>query len=330
MICLPSPKPPLSESCGLHTMSAPLNGGVLHRHRTAALAARLGLGLLLLAGCGHQDAPSTPEADQLVLNEFVDRQMDALHAALNQQTPQEPPLPLDGGAIAPAGEVPPLLLPLGAGETRELLSQAVQLAEEGKLDEALHLLSTHAPEDGLRASWLARRAELLALRFEMVDVRPLVARCAAFALQQDPNSGAAGIRRKLRGEWAWAWRYEGARAAVVIPLPSADGSGQLTSEQAFFHVQGYTNVGIPQAMAGVHLPLEHYHLAVFHVASRAYVASYTVQSRELLGGERVFFLQRQLGGRPDVLKVYDQLPDYQTAAADTQAHLEGTLSTGTL
>lgn len=271
----------------------------------------------------------TAESDQLLVNEFVDRQMDALHAVLNQQEPQEPPLVPGERAIAPPpGEVPVRPVLLTADETRTALSEAVRLAEAGRLDDALHALSTRDPDKSLRAKWLARRAELLALRFEVDGVRPLAARCAAFALQQDAASGAAALRRALREEWAWAWRYEGARAAVVIPMSSPEEAGPSSGGQAFFHVQGYTNIGVPRSLQHVRRPLEHYHFAVFLVATRTYIASYTVQSRELLSGQRVFFLQRQIGGRPDVLKVYDQVPDYETAAADTQAHLEGTASPG--
>ena len=302
--------------------------------QAATLAAPIGLCLALLvaAGCAKRDAEQTArmaEADQLLLNEFVDRQMDALDAALNQQQPQEPPLALEESALGPpVGEAGAPLVLLSADETRELLGQAVRLAEEGKLEDALHVLSAHVPDAARRGEWLARRAELLALRFEVEGIRPLAARFAAFALQQDAASGAASIRRALREQWAWAWRFEGGRPAVVIPMPSADGSGTPGTGQAFFHVQGYANVGLPRGLENVHRPLEHYHFVVFHVGTRSVIASYTVQSRELLGGERVFFLQRQIGGRPDVLKVYDQLPDYHTAAADTQAHLEGTASPG--
>ncbi len=299
------------------------------RRRTPCL--RLSLVFLALAGCGRQGeehAVRTAESDQLLLNEFVDGQMDALDAALHQQEPQEPPLAIADGAITPSGEISARPAGLTAEETRSVLGEAVRLAEAGQLDDALHALSTHDPDASLRAKWLARRAELLALRFEVDGVRPLAARFAAFALQQDAASGAAALRRALREEWAWAWRYEGARAAVVIPMSSAEGSGPSSGGQAFFHVQGYTNMDIPRSLEHVHRPLEHFHFAVFLVAARSYIASYTVQSRELLGGERVFFLQRQIGGRPDVLKVYEEAPDYETAAADTQAHLEGIASLG--
>ncbi len=283
------------------------------RHRVLA-AFILAMGCAVTIGCAAhttEDARLQAEADQALLNEPIGRDMDQLHESLNQQAEQFPllqPWPK---------ELPPELI-LNSERTRESLKFAGDMAKGGNVDGAWKLLAKLCCEPPTQPAWTVLHAEMAALRFQQDDVYPLSARFAAFALQKSPQSGAARLRDQLRRDWLWAWKYEGPLEAVMIPAPA----GQARSETPMLYGQGYSNQDVPVDASQVDRNLQHFHVVVFAADSKQYLLSYAVQSRLLMDGKRVYFLERQIGGQPDVLKLYEQVPPYTQVAADVKQHLE--------
>jgi hypothetical protein len=86
-------------------------------------------------------------------------------------------------------------------------------------------------------------------------------------------------------------------------------------------VQGYSNQSLPRKLDGLDVSLQHLHFAVFVASNGKYLASYAVNSHDL-SGTRVFALRRKGSARPQVIRVYEQRPSYETAASDVIADLE--------
>ena len=245
-------------------------------------------------------------------NEEVDRQMDALASELNQQLDQFPRFE------APARDR------LSRDESQAKLKDVSRLAERGELDEAAEQLA--AADLDLPEAWMlpGARAIVEALRQHRDDVTPLAARATAAVLQYLPDGGAArtpplvtgfalldegrvvaaAIRDDLRSRLAWAWKFEGPTELKPVYL-----------------VQGYRNVNVADDLTHTRRRLEHYHFAVFIVdlsarhgdageQCRQYLRSYVLLSKELYGGERIYFLEDVLAGARDILEVYDTPPSY--------------------
>lgn len=238
--------------------------------------------------------------------------MDHLHERLNQHLEQWPPLE------APFDPDNPLVL--SVEESRRRVDDALLQAEEGDISGALQALSVDRCHPDVVDAWNMAWLELQALRFETHDVDPLAARFSAAVLQQHSRSGANATRQALIARRAWAWKYEGATPALLLPLRGEleQGSGPPPS---LFLIQGYTNsVEPPQGES--RQPFQHFHFAMFRTSTMRYVASYAVLSQDLLGTGNVCFLELQTQNEPEVLRVYDTVPDYSAALADVKKHLE--------
>lgn len=246
------------------------------------------------------------------------RDMDDLHERLNQHLDQLPPLE------APTDPDNPLVM--SPDESRQRLLDAMSQAEEGQISVALESLAKDRCHPDLVGAWNLLWIEFNALRLNQSKVYPLAARFAAAGLQQDPRSGAVEIRRELLGKSAWAWKYEGAVPAVFTAR-RGDVGAEGGSSESLFLIQGYTNPVEP-LLDEVREPHQHFHFAVFRTATQGHIFSYVVQSQDLLGTETVYFLELQASGRPEVLKVYDELPTYSAALEDVKAQLEPPSTSG--
>ncbi len=273
----------------------------------------------------ESEKPAIPEillereraiAAQIELNAEVEQQMDWLSDTLGQQTVQLPPL----SPPAVAGQYP---IYLTRDEAKWQMEQAVVLSQSGDFKGALDLLTVNqcdALDFELYDAWLRMKNELAALYFDSLDVTPLAARMTALALFYHPDSTVRVIRDDLRRDWAWAWRYEG-RTRVMEALFSLTPDPEGLLPDSLLAIEGYSNVGLPTDLLSTDRPLEHYHYAVY-LMDAEYLLSYSLQSRELSGTGRIYFLERRLGDDPEVLFVYPYLPDYWTMLNEVRVHLE--------
>jgi hypothetical protein len=254
----------------------------------------------VVAGCGKPAAeprtekrhPADVESAPLAAH---DRQMDRLGAELRQDQPQRPNFEL------PAGEH---LVALARGESEQRMERAARLVEAGELSAALAQLygcrfNVEDPQ-----TYLVLRAEVEALWFEQRRAFPLAARCAAYALLHYPESVvAAEVRTRLKARRAWAWRYLGA-FTVGHQLEAGAGLPQ-------YWVQGYGNAAFssPQDVGNA----EVLHFVCFAGQTDDYLCSFVFKGRRLPGGRQVALVAHVTQGRPLVLDLCDQVPDYDQA-----------------
>lgn len=257
-------------------------------------------------------------AAQMELNATVDYQMDWLSYELGQDLTQLPPL---NPPPPPAGQYP---VNLTREEAKWQMEQAVALSQSGDLKGALDLLTPYqvdyAADYELYGAWTRMVNELAALYFDSIDVAPVAARMTATVLMSYSDSTIRVIRDDLRRDWAWAWRYEG-RTRIMEELFSLTPDPDGTLPDSLMAIEGYSNVGLPGDLLSTDRPLEHYHYAVY-LMDEEYLMSYSLQSRELSGTGRIYFLERRLGGDPEVLLVYPYLPDYWSMLNEVKVHLE--------
>ncbi len=253
-------------------------------------------------------------------NAIVDSQMDSLDEALNQHLEQWPLLE------APIDRDNPLVM--SASESQSRIDQAITSARQGDLASALKRLSMVRCHPDLYLAWNSLYTELQAVRFQQDKVFPLAARFAATSLLQNPRSAAGVIRQSLGDRCVWAWKFEGTTPAMLMPK-RADASPD-DSPLSFFRIQGYTNRNEPVEVDGESpRPHQIFHFCVFLTTTGRHVLSFVVQRQRLAGGDRVYFLERQVQGRPEVLEVYDSVPDYARAVADVKAQIEKPANKGT-
>lgn len=264
-------------------------------------------------GSARNALVETGEKDkQVEVNDRVDGEMDALQSTLAQDQEQFPIL----NAIPTASATP-----LSAEDGKRVLKEATRVAMAGKLDEAVTMLDTQFPSAEQTSAWQVLRAELLALQLHRDHAVPLAARCAAWALQQDPKSSASDLRNRYRRQWQWAWRYEGRREAVHY-VRDKNSDGTPGPEIPAIYLQGYTNQDLPTVLTDVRRRLQHYHVEFFSAQNWRYLGSYALVSRELLAEQRVYYLERRLAGKPTVIQAYASLPAYDRVMNDVIGHLE--------
>lgn len=259
-------------------------------------------------------------AEARARNALADSQMDSLDEVLNQHLEQWPSLE------SPIDRDNPLVMSVEESQMR--LDQALASARQGDLATALKRLSVVRCHPNLYVAWSNLFAELQAVRFQQDKIFPLAARFAAASLLQNPRSAAGAIRESLCNRSLWAWKYEGTTQAMLMPKRA----GALPDDppSSFFRIQGYTNRDESVEVDGVsHRPHQVFHFCVFLTTTGRHVLSFVVQRQKLAGGDRIYFLERQVQGRPEVLEVYDSVPDYARAVADVKAQIEKPANKGT-
>ncbi|HLW64694.1 MAG TPA: hypothetical protein VKS79_05190 [Gemmataceae bacterium] len=157
------------------------------------------------------------------------------------------------------------------------------------------------------------RAELEALIADQQGIAPLAAGWAKYALQPTRGMEYYGrnlkiiedqVQKPLQEEHAWNWEH-----VATWQCGPYQPSG--------FEIVEYRNLDFADANAnGFSGAYETWYFVVFARSPKQYLGSLSIASEEPVPGQRIWFLKRNMFGRPQVIKAYPAAPNDSLARGD--------------